>query len=73
MLKLNHNQIVRTLQVTNHILAFIGVVYAIATSQYHLLGLSILVYWFIGIFGINIGYIAKIPIPQIDIMGELRK
>ena len=56
MLKLNHNQLVRTLQVTNHIFAFIGIVYAIATSQYHLLGLSILVYWFIGIFGINIGY-----------------
>ncbi len=44
------------MQVINHILALIGIVYAISSNQYWLLGMSILVYWFIGIFGINIGY-----------------
>ncbi len=53
---MTHNKIVRTMQVINHILALIGIVYAISSNQYWLLGMSILVYWFIGIFGINIGY-----------------
>jgi fatty-acid desaturase len=53
---MTHNKIVRTMQVINHILALIGIVYAIVSAQYWLLGMSILVYWFIGIFGINIGY-----------------
>lgn len=53
---MTHNKIVRTMQIINHILALIGIVYAISSSQYWLLGMSVLVYWFIGIFGINIGY-----------------
>jgi stearoyl-CoA desaturase (delta-9 desaturase) len=53
---ITHNKIVRTLQVINHVLALIGIVYAISLSEYWLLGLSVLIYWFIGIFGINIGY-----------------
>jgi fatty-acid desaturase len=53
---MTHNKIVRTMQVINHILALIGIVYAIVSDQYWLLGMSVLVYWFIGIFGINIGY-----------------
>jgi stearoyl-CoA desaturase (delta-9 desaturase) len=53
---ITHNKIVRTLQIINHILSLIGIGYAVISSQYWLLGLSVLVYWFIGIFGINIGY-----------------
>jgi len=53
---MTHNKIVRTLQVINHMLALIGIAYTISLSEYWLLGLSVLVYWFIGIFGINIGY-----------------
>jgi stearoyl-CoA desaturase (delta-9 desaturase) len=53
---ITHNKIVRSIQVFNHILALNGIVYAIVSNQYWLLGMSVLVYWFIGIFGINIGY-----------------
>lgn len=53
---ITHNKIVRTLQIINHVLALIGIVYAVSMSEYWLLALSVLVYWFIGIFGINIGY-----------------
>lgn len=56
MIKITHNQTVRTLQVINHILALIGIVYAIYFSQYNLLFVSLLTYWIIGVLGINIGY-----------------
>ena len=53
---MTHNQIVRTLQVINHILALIGIVYVIYFSEYSLLFVSVVTYWIIGILGINIGY-----------------
>ncbi len=55
-IKLTHNQIVRSLQIINHILSLIGLCYAIYFSEYSLLFVSVLVYWFIGVFGINIGF-----------------
>jgi stearoyl-CoA desaturase (delta-9 desaturase) len=56
MIKITHNQTVRTLQVINHVLALIGIVYAIYSGEYSLLFVSLVTYWIIGILGINIGY-----------------
>ncbi len=56
MIKLTHNQTVRTLQIINHILAVIGIVYSIYFKEYSLLFVSLVTYWIIGILGINIGY-----------------
>lgn len=56
MIKITHNQTVRTLQVINHILALIGIAYAIYSKEYSLLFVSVLTYWIIGVLGINIGY-----------------
>lgn len=53
---MTHNQTVRTLQVINHILAVIGIVYAIYIAEYSLLFVSVITYWIIGVLGINIGY-----------------
>lgn len=50
-----HNQTVRSLQLINHVLSFIGIAYVIYTSQWQWLLVALLAYWFIGIFGINIG------------------
>jgi fatty-acid desaturase len=56
MIKMTHNQTVRTLQIINHILAMIGIVYAIYIAEYSLLFVSVITYWIIGVLGINIGY-----------------
>ena len=56
MIKMTHNQTVRTLQIINHVLAVIGIVYTIYSEEYSLLFVSVLTYWIIGILGINIGY-----------------
>lgn len=56
MIKITHNQTVRTLQLINHILALVGIVYAIYFSEYSLLFVSVVTYWIIGVLGINIGY-----------------
>jgi fatty-acid desaturase len=53
--KLSHNQLVRSLQVVNHVLALIGITFVIVTQQWHWLLIGLLTYWFIGVFGINIG------------------
>ena len=53
---MTHNQTVRTLQIINHILAMIGIVYAIYIAEYSLLFVSVITYWIIGVLGINIGY-----------------
>jgi stearoyl-CoA desaturase (delta-9 desaturase) len=47
---------VRGLQVINHILLVVGLVVVAYSQEYALLLISLLTYWFIGIFGINIGY-----------------
>lgn len=49
--RLNHNLVVRTLQVLTHILLLCGIILEPSLILY-----SILIYWFIGVFGINIGY-----------------
>ena len=53
---MTHNQTVRTLQIINHILAILGVVYAFYSAEYNLLLISLFTYWIIGVLGINIGY-----------------
>jgi fatty-acid desaturase len=56
MIKMTHNQTVRTLQVINHVIATIGIIYAIYIAEYSLLFVSLVTYWIIGVLGINIGY-----------------
>lgn len=53
---LTHNFQVRATQVINHIASFLGIFYAIYSNQYWLLGTALLVYWVIGILGINVGF-----------------
>jgi stearoyl-CoA desaturase (delta-9 desaturase) len=55
-MKISHNQKVRTLQLINHILAPVGIFYSIYTKNYEYLFLSIVLFYFIGIVGINICY-----------------
>jgi stearoyl-CoA desaturase (delta-9 desaturase) len=52
---MSHNQLVRSLQVLNHILLLSGLIIVFYTGQYYYLLISLLTYWFIGVFGINIG------------------
>jgi len=54
-MKLSHNQQVRSLQIINHILLVVGLVFVFWTQQYYYLLTALLTYWFIGVFGINIG------------------
>ncbi len=54
-MKLTHNQTVRGLQVINHVLGITGIVWAIYAQQWHYLVIAWLMYWTIGILGINIG------------------
>jgi stearoyl-CoA desaturase (delta-9 desaturase) len=55
-MKFNHNTHVRSLQIFNHILLIGGLIYVFLTSQYHLLLVSLITYWIIGVLGINVGY-----------------
>jgi len=55
MFGLTHNQEVRSLQVVNHVAALIGIIYVISTQQWIWLLVGLLTYWFIGVFGINVG------------------
>ncbi len=52
---LTHNHKVRGLQVINHVLLLIGVGYVIATSDYSMLGVSLITYVITGMIGVNIG------------------
>lgn len=52
---MTHNYIVRSLQVINHLLLFAGLFFVFTTGSYYYLMVSLLTYWFIGVFGINIG------------------
>lgn len=51
---LSHNFQVRSLQVVNHIFLIFGFFLAIFTSQYVYLVTSLVVYWIIGVLGINV-------------------
>ena len=53
---MTHNLTVRSLQIINHILLFIGLYYCFTTSNWYMLFNSVFVYWFIGVLGVNIGY-----------------
>lgn len=55
-MKLSHNQQVRLLQIVNHILLLLGVVFVVYTGQFYLLLVSLVTYWIIGILGINVGF-----------------
>lgn len=56
MKTLNHNSQVRFMQVLNHLLLICGLAYAITTSAWAYLLISLLTYWVIGVLGINVGY-----------------
>lgn len=52
-----HNTLVRSIQIVNHILFLFGlylIIFGTVPAVYLLY--SLLIYWFIGVFGINIGY-----------------
>jgi len=53
---LTQNQQVRGLQVINHLLFLTGLIYVGFTEQYYYLLIALLVYWTIGVLGINIGF-----------------
>jgi stearoyl-CoA desaturase (delta-9 desaturase) len=55
MQNFNHNRLVRSLQSVNHVLGLVGLVYVFVTAQWHWLLIALLTYWFIGVFGINVG------------------
>lgn len=55
MPRLRHNQLVRSLQVFNHLLLLIGMTYAITAQAYHYLLTALVFYWVTGVLGINIG------------------
>lgn len=55
-MNLSHNQIVRLLQIINHILLLVGLYYVMSTGEYQLLWYSLFTYWATGIFGINVGF-----------------
>jgi fatty-acid desaturase len=52
---MTHNQVVRSLQVINHLLMIVGLFHVAKTGTYGYLLVSLFTYWFIGVFGINIG------------------
>jgi len=56
MFQLKHNELVRSLQVFNHVLLLFGIILILTTGKVELALLSLIVYWIIGILGINIGY-----------------
>jgi len=53
---MTHNQIVRGLQISNHVLALVGCVVVFYTGYYSLFIVSILFYIITGILGVNVGY-----------------
>jgi len=54
-MNITHNQTVRGLQIINHILLLVGIMFVFYTQQYNYLLISLLTYWVTGVFGINIG------------------
>ncbi len=52
---LSHNHKVRGLQIINHILLVIGLVYVFVTNDYGMLALSLITYVITGMLGVNIG------------------
>lgn len=54
LLNYSHNVKVRSLQVINHLLLMYGLYYIYTTQEYFWLITSVLVYWIIGVLGINV-------------------
>ena len=54
--KLSHNQLVRSLQVINHLLLVFGICWVIYSQQYSYLLVALIFYWVTGILGINVGF-----------------
>lgn len=54
MFKLTHNQIVRSLQVLNHIVSVLGLIFVFKSQEYRWLLITLLTFWTIGVLGINI-------------------
>jgi len=54
---MNHNTLVRSTQILNHVLLLVGLglIFFYEVSAVYLL-YSLFIYWFIGVMGINIGY-----------------
>lgn len=52
---MSHNKIVRSMQIINHLLLIYGFIFVILTSNYYYFLISILIYWVIGVLGINVG------------------
>jgi fatty-acid desaturase len=55
-MNLTHNDKVRGLQVINHIASIVGISLAFYFQEWYLFLVALLVYWAIGILGINVGY-----------------
>jgi stearoyl-CoA desaturase (delta-9 desaturase) len=53
---MTHNQIVRGLQILNHLLLIIGLVIICYTGAYSWVGVSLIFYIVTGILGVNVGY-----------------
>ena len=53
---MNHNIIVRSLQIINHLLFFVGLYYCFISNAWSWLGISVITYWCIGVLGVNVGY-----------------
>jgi stearoyl-CoA desaturase (delta-9 desaturase) len=51
-----HNQIVRGIQLINHLLLIIGVLYIFFTNHYYWIGVSAITYIVTCILGVNVGY-----------------
>lgn len=56
LLDINHNLVVRTLQIITHLMFFLGVYLAFSNGLYSYLSLSLLFYYLFGIVGINVGF-----------------
>lgn len=54
--KISHNFQVRSLQIGLHVISLLGIIFAIYTQNYQYLFMSVLIYWIIGILGINVGF-----------------
>lgn len=55
-MQISHNHAVRGLQIFNHLLFLVGLVFVFTTASYNYLLIALLTYWVIGILGINVGY-----------------
>lgn len=53
-MSLSHNQLVRGMQVVNHLIGFFGIYHVFTTGEWYWLGYTVLAWWFTGILGIDV-------------------